>query len=62
MWVQSSQVEVVKEHGTLRGFYKAGMKMTSRSQDRVDVPGSRNGAFNPVFCDYVWISKDDKWA
>jgi hypothetical protein len=26
--------------------------MTPRLRDRVDVPGSRNSAFDPDFCDY----------
>jgi hypothetical protein len=49
-------VERVEEWGQglilLSGFYKAGMKMTPHSRDGIDVPRSRNGAFNPVLCDY----------
>jgi len=45
----------VEERGTVlvRGFYKAGTKMTPRFRDGIGVPGSRNGTLDPDFCDYA---------
>jgi len=44
----------VKERGTvlMRGFYKAGTKMTPRFRHGIGVSGSRNGTFDHDFCDY----------
>jgi hypothetical protein len=44
----------VEERGTVfvRGFYKAGMKMTPRFRDGIGVPRLRNGTLDPDFCDY----------
>ena len=41
----------VEERGTIlmRGFYKAGTKMTPRFRDGIGVPGSRNGTLDPGF-------------
>ena len=44
----------VEERGKVlvRGFYKAGTKMTPCFRDGIGVPGSRNGTLDPDFCDY----------
>ena len=44
----------VEERDTvlMRGFYKAGTKMTPRFRDGIDVSGSRNGTLNPDFSNY----------
>ena len=45
----------IEERDTIlvRGFYKAGTKMTPRFRDGIGVSGSRNGTLDPDFCDYA---------
>ena len=39
----------------VRGFYKVGTKMTPHFRDGINVSGSRNGTFDPNFCDYAFV-------
>ena len=36
----------------VRGFYRAGTKMTPHFRDGIGVSGSRNGTLDPESCDY----------